>query len=271
MKYKAVAVLLLYFVTCCVAAVLGVVCLGVAFGLGVFACLVLVGILAIVLNEKLLPAWFKAEEPTSFFRDLSWRNADKLVLGSTKLWNHLDRRDDQRAVYALPVYRCSLKSQFDMLKCYFGHLKSRGEVLYFIDAREAVKLSDAVNPLDVHFIHRLVYMASGDKPSDDALRFPLLAFPLYSLGYVFTKIARCGCGPRRKRFLKQPSSAILGSKKICEHIMAVDGFCRERDLRVVFCLVGVCDAESISERLGSDVEIASCVDVAQMNSLVWGS
>lgn len=178
---------------------------------------------------------FKTTAPSSYFQDLTQRNVDAIVIGSTVAWKCADL--ENKGYYDATGFQRSNIMNFHMLRTYFSHVKKNGTVFYVVDPVESVKIGEYISPNDFCHIHPHVFLKLGISYDVVRQTNPLVFDRPFALkllcSYIQKKIQK-NC-----RWQASRTAAELKADAVADvnnHLRTVTDFCRDRDLvvKVIF-------------------------------------
>lgn len=171
------------------------------------------------------------DKPTSYFKDLRWRNTPCLVLGSGNAWKYLKIKKSSPTFYRVLTYRRSLDMNFNALKTYFSHVAYGGKIRVIIDAYQIKKDEGLIFPSDYKDIHPHIFLALGKKEPKERMNKPFWGFKKFSLGYIFTR------GLKSLKFFKKGTWGVKDvtftqeeSQSVAKRLVEMAEFIKERDL-----------------------------------------
>ncbi|MCR5345507.1 MAG: hypothetical protein K6E46_05620 [Lachnospiraceae bacterium] len=222
--------------------------------------IIIVGIIFYLANK----AYFKFlrhDKPTSYFKDLKWRNTDSILVGQGKVFKYLYPKKYQQKVYMCMTYKRSLEMDFAALKTYFSHVKPNGTVKIFADYGDYRKNMKLRTPADYEIVHPHIFLALNEKKPKRRVKYPIVFYFTYTWGYLFMRAFKMA-GIYKKTEVK-PSKVAYNSddvKKMGELLRQMSEFCLERELRPFILLMDNKD-KSINQELAEIARAAGDVEI----------
>ena len=222
--------------------------------------IVLIGILLYLANK----AYFKFlrhDKPTSYFKDLRWRNTDSILVGQGKVFKYLYPRKYQQKVYMCMTYKRALDMDFAALKTYYSHVKPGGTVKLFADYGDYSKNKGLRTPADYEIIHPHIFMALNEKKPKRKLKYPIAFYTRYTFGYLFMRVFKM-VGIYKKMEIK-PSKVSYNEadvKAMGDTLREMAEFVLEREMHPVILLMDNKD-KSINQELAEAARAAGDVEI----------
>jgi hypothetical protein len=207
----------------------------------------LAALLLIALFLKLNSTITNDTRLTDFFIDTR-RNFDYLLLGSTAFWKTIDEnrynRNGVNKLKSYAFYQRSLYADFFILQRMFSYLRNEGTVIITLDLDNPKQYaSEELTYADYRILHPLTREKLRFSLSSLQSNYPLLFFPVFSIGYLAAKIQRKLFGHRNLKDIsagitRPPDNIItLTHEKLITRMNQMIQFCSERSLNTTIACV----------------------------------
>ena len=227
----------------------------------IIAIVIIVAAVLCYLANKAYFKFLRHDKPTSYFKDLKWRNTDSILIGQGKVFKYLYPKKFQQKVYMCMTYRRSLDMDYAALKTYFSHVKPNGTVKIFADYGDYKKNLKLRTPADYEIIHPHIFMALKERKPKRKTKYPIVLYAAYTWGYLFMRAFKMAgiykkteVKPSRVPYNKEDINAMGAT------LREMAAFVLERELHPVILLMDNKD-KTINQELAELARAAGDVEI----------
>lgn len=210
---------------------------GLIIAVIILAVLILIA-LFLWLSNKAYFKFLRHDKPTSYFKDLRYRNVEGIIVGNGAVFKYLYPRRNQQKIYICTTHRRSLDMDFAALKTYFSHVKDGGTAYIYADYGDFKKYKDLRTPADFEIIHPHIFLERQEKPRKLRNKYPVIFFPGYTFSYLFMRTFKMmGMYKKDRALLSNVAYNEADIKEMGEILSNMASFCLERTLKPVILLM----------------------------------